>query len=300
MIYIKKIWFVICFVFLSICARAQYSNLKFENFSTLEGLSSSTCVEIFQDSEGFLWFGTIDGLNKYNGYEFAVYRPEPNNSNSISNNRINAIVEDSNKRLWIGTSNGLNVLNKNTGQFTRVNFNAEDKTTISGSDIINDLLYDSYTNELWIATREGLSKLDLNIPEPSFESISLTRYVHRENDPGTLDNNDVLSIHLDQERIIWVGTAGKYLNRYDPRLNKFYRVSIDIPHSYELNHIPKVILLDSEGGFWIGNNLSKLVLWERKTNEFKQMSLGIEKDIPVFDIYEDSKGIIWVSTDGYG
>lgn len=297
---IRRIWSFIYFLLFLTEVQAQYLNLKFESFSTLEGLSSSTCVEIFQDSEGFLWFGTIDGLNKYNGYEFAVYRPEPNNSNSISNNRINAIVEDNNKRLWIGTSNGLNVLNKNTGQFTRVNFNPGDKTTISGSDIINDLLYDYHTNTLWIATREGLSKLDLNIPEPSFESIPLTRYVHRENDPGTLDNNDVLSIHLDQERRIWVGTAGKYLNRYDPKLNKFNRVSIDIPHSYELNHIPKVILLDSEGDFWIGNNLSKLILWERKTNEFKQMSLGIDKDIPVFDIYEDSKGIIWVSTDGYG
>ena len=73
---------------------AQFNNLKFETYSTLEGLSSSTCTEIFQDSEGNVWFGTIDGLNRYDGYSFEVYRPILNDPNSISNNRINSIVED--------------------------------------------------------------------------------------------------------------------------------------------------------------------------------------------------------------
>ena len=89
----------------------QFNNFKFENLDTTEGLSSSTCLEIFQDKEGFLWFGTIDGLNKYNGYEFEVFRSVLNDPNSISNNRINAIEGDNDGNLWVGTNNGLNFFN---------------------------------------------------------------------------------------------------------------------------------------------------------------------------------------------
>ena len=101
-------------------SRAQYTNLKFENLSTTEGLSSNTCMELFQDSDGFLWFGTIDGLNKYDGYEFTVFRPEINDPNSISNNRITAITGDGSGNLWIGTSNGLNLFSKSTAKFQRI------------------------------------------------------------------------------------------------------------------------------------------------------------------------------------
>ncbi|MEP5913001.1 MAG: two-component regulator propeller domain-containing protein, partial [Flavobacteriaceae bacterium] len=92
-------------------ATAQFNNSKFENLDTVDGLSSSTCLTIFQDTEGFLWFGTIDGLNKYDGYEFTIYKSILNDPNSISNNRINAIEEDIHGNLWIGTNNGLNCFN---------------------------------------------------------------------------------------------------------------------------------------------------------------------------------------------
>ncbi|WP_394331758.1 ligand-binding sensor domain-containing protein [Cellulophaga baltica] len=99
----------------------QFNNLKFENLDTVDGLSSSTCLELYQDTEGFLWFGTIDGLNKYNGYEFEIYRSILNDTTSISNSRINAIQEDKNGNLWIGTNNGLNLFNKKRNNFTRIN-----------------------------------------------------------------------------------------------------------------------------------------------------------------------------------
>ena len=81
--------------------------LFFRNISTEEGLSNSTINCIYEDARGFIWIGTIDGLNRYDGYEFKVYRFDPADSNSIPSNRINALYEDSNYNLWIGTSNGL-------------------------------------------------------------------------------------------------------------------------------------------------------------------------------------------------
>src|SRR5688500_8935673 len=113
----KKIAIRVLFLLLCSHVYAQHTNLKFENLSTIDGLSSSTCVEIFQDSDGFLWFGTIDGLNKYDGYDFTVYRSVINDPHSISSNRISTIAGDKQGRLWIGTSNGLNVFDKNTEKF---------------------------------------------------------------------------------------------------------------------------------------------------------------------------------------
>ena len=94
---------------------SQNESIKFEHLTTDNGLSSNTVKCIFQDSQGFMWFGTEDGLNKYNGYEFQTYFFEPGDSNSLVNNYIRSIQEDLNGNLWIGTTGGgLNKLDRKT------------------------------------------------------------------------------------------------------------------------------------------------------------------------------------------
>ncbi|MCX2678656.1 ATP-binding protein [Galbibacter sp. EGI 63066] len=293
-------------------AQYQYTNLKFENLSTTEGLSSSTSTEIFQDSDGFLWFGTIDGLNKYNGYTFTVYRPILNDDTSISSNRINAITEDKEGKLWIGTSNGLNVLDKYTEKFTRISFGYNEASKERGVDVINTLFYDKDANAMWIGTKNGLYKLLLdNVSGPLLEDLTFTRYTHIPNVPESIDNNDITGVLKDKEGDIWISTEGQYLNRYIPasmkqagdssrKIDKFQRTFIDIPKSFGLDHLPKKILEDKEGNFWIGNDLSGLVLWDRKSNLFKPLETSLEGNIPIFDIYQDSNGTIWIATDGHG
>lgn len=100
----KKYTFIIFFI-LTFSLSAQLNNSKFETIDASDGLSSSTCLDIFQDADGYLWFGTIDGLNKYNGYNIEVYRPILNDTTSISNIRINTITGDKYGNLWIGTNN---------------------------------------------------------------------------------------------------------------------------------------------------------------------------------------------------
>jgi signal transduction histidine kinase/ligand-binding sensor domain-containing protein/CheY-like chemotaxis protein/AraC-like DNA-binding protein len=295
----KKIAISVLFLLLCSLVYAQHTNLKFENLSTIDGLSSSTCVEIFQDSDGFLWFGTIDGLNKYDGYDFTVYRSVINDPYSISSNRISTIAGDKQGRLWIGTSNGLNVFDKNTEKFFRINTNPDNPNSIS-SDLIYGLLFDEAKNTLWIATKRGVSKLALDGIDLSHpEDLKFIRYANNKSDPETLDNNEATSILKDNEHTIWVGTAGKSLNRYDPKTDKFKRVPITISNPYEMDHIPKVILIDHEGDFWIGNNLSGLIVWDRQKNTFSVRSL-LTKSVPVFQIYQDKKGMIWFATDGHG
>lgn len=278
---------------------AQYTNLKFENLSTADGLSSSTCVDIFQDRDGFLWFGTIDGLNKYDGYDFTIYRSNINDPFSISSNRINSITEDSQGRLWIGTGNGLNVFDKNSERFFRMNANIDDPNSIS-SDVVYDVLFDETGNILWVATKDGVNKLSLSTVDLSqASSLTFKHYIHHEDDARTIDNNEVTGILRDHENKIWLVTAGRNLNYYNPAKDKFERIPVPVPNAKQLDHIPNTMLIDQEGDFWIGNNLSGMIIWNRKKNVFTPVSY-INKNVPIFDIYQDARGLIWVATDGHG
>lgn len=82
-------------------------NLRFERISIEQGLSHSTVYCIFQDSKGFMWFGTRDGLNKYDGYTFTVYKHDPTDPHSLSHNQVMTIFEDSNGILWVGSKSGM-------------------------------------------------------------------------------------------------------------------------------------------------------------------------------------------------
>jgi signal transduction histidine kinase/ligand-binding sensor domain-containing protein/DNA-binding response OmpR family regulator len=278
---------------------AQYTNLRFENLSTIDGLSSSTCVDIFQDREGFIWFATIDGLNKYDGYDFTIFRSFIDDPYSLSSNRISSITEDSVGTLWIGTGNGLNAFDKNAEKFVRISHDRNNPFSI-GSDFIYQLLFDSKRNRLWAATKDGVSALSLNdISVDNLKKLKFQRYHSVKNNPLTLDHNEATSIAQDAEGKIWVVTAGSNLNLFDEVQNKFVQVPVNASNPYHMDHIPKSLLIDKDGNFWIGNNLAGLTFWDRKKNEFSVKRL-VERTTPIFQIFQDNSGVIWCATDGYG
>lgn len=277
----------------------QFNNFKFENLDTVDGLSSSTCLTIFQDSEGFLWFGTIDGLNKYDGYQFEVYKAILNDSTSISNNRINAIAEDVKGNLWIGTNNGLNLFNKETNSFKRIDLYKQLSLSNNPRKFINGLLYDAESDTLWVATNNGVIKILLDEFEDDVNALKFFYYFNDGSNLNSLDNNVVNVILKDKENVIWVGTNGAHLNRYDATRDNFERILIKNKGTYELNHIPKNIFIDADNDFWIGNDLSNMILWNRKENSFQHKSFTGDH-VPVRDFYLDKNGVIWASTDGFG
>jgi signal transduction histidine kinase/ligand-binding sensor domain-containing protein/DNA-binding response OmpR family regulator len=277
----------------------QSNSLKFENLDTADGLSSSTILEIFQDKEGFLWFGTIDGLNKYNGYEFEVYRSVLNDPTSISNNRINAIDQDNNGNLWIGTNNGLNLFNKKNNSFVHVNLSNKISLLNNYRQIINDLLYDDINNTLWVATNSGVVKIALEDFYYDIDKLNYSYYIYNKSNLSTIDSNSASIIVKDKENTIWVGTNGYNLNKYNSKLDVFERKVIVNKNPFELDHLPKQILVDSDNDFWIGNDLSNLILWDKKTDNYKHISL-VDYSVPIRRLYQDKKGLLWVSTDGHG
>ncbi len=162
---------------------SQNANYRFKNISTNDGLSQSSVIAIHQDKLGQMWFGTRDGLNKYDGSKFTVYRTDETNPASISNNDILSIIEDQFGKLWIGTYNGLNCYNPVDNTFKRY----------SHSNLNNSLSNNAIWcikeigDEIWIGTSEGITIYN----QRTKKIITL---FHASNNKNSLPSNYVLSI----------------------------------------------------------------------------------------------------------
>ena len=143
------------------CVRAysQQENIKFEHISIEKGLSQSGVNCILQDRRGFMWFGTGDGLNRYDGYTFEVYKHDPDNPSSLSNNDVLALFEDRLGTLWIGTRRGLNRYNPRDETFTHWHYDSENPSSLSHNHVLS--IHESQDGLLWIGTRGGgLNRFD--------------------------------------------------------------------------------------------------------------------------------------------
>ena len=174
--------------------------LRFEHISIEEGLSQSTVFFILQDSQGFMWFGTEDGLNKYDGYDFTIYRHDPENPSSLSGNWITALVEDDLGRLWIGTSDGgLSRFDRTLDYFIHYRNDPQDPDSLSDDNVT--AIYQDLEGVLWIGTGGGgLDRFDQ-------ENERFVHYQHNPDDPNSLSSNAVTAIYGDREGILWIGTG---------------------------------------------------------------------------------------------
>ncbi len=282
-----KISIILVFIFSIINLSAQ--ELKFKNFSLDEGLSQSTVNTIFQDKQGFLWFGTQDGLNKFDGYNFTVYRHDPKNSNTLSHNEIFSIYEDSKGILWIGTGNGLNKFDLN--KFTNYLHNPNDPNSLSHNEVWS--IYEDRNGILWIGTNGG----GLN----KFTENKFTHYLHDPNNLNSLSHNTVWSIYEDSLGTLWVGTYGGGLNKFTK--NKFTHY-YPVQQTDDLNNIVSSIYEDATGILWIGT-LGGLHKFDRQQEIFT--SYFHDPNNPnglnnraVWNINSDIKGYLWIATDGGG
>ena len=139
-------------------AFADKNNLRFEHISISQGLSQSSIYCQLQDRNGFIWIGTLDGLNKYDGNIFTVYRNNPDDSTSIINNLINALYEDCFGFIWIGTSNGLSIYNPYSDKFANYRYPVKYKKTQGNNQI--HAIYQDQSNMIWIGSDIGIFKIN--------------------------------------------------------------------------------------------------------------------------------------------
>ena len=237
--------------------------VQFDHYRVDDGISQSVIFCIFQDSEGYMWFGTQDGLNKFDGYSFESYLFDPSDTTTISNSWIFDITEDDNGLLWIGTKGGLNKFDKNTGLFTRTRIS--DSYSSDNSNFIYGITSDS-TN-IYVNQPPVLSVLNFNTG--SLESYSNTF----ERERALYDIG--FPIITDSKGLIWIGSLNG-LSSFDLQTKQFinYTHSRSDPGTISDNHIT-ALFEDKRGNILIGTenglNMSQIL------SDLNQLLLKLNK-----------------------
>lgn len=260
-----------------------FYKLRFERLTVEQGLSQSSVLCSLQDSRGFLWFGTYDGLNRYDGDAFKIYRYDLKDDRSISDNGIRALVEDHDGIIWVGTSNsGLNAYDRKTDSFKRYLHDPNKSGSISGNEI-RCVFVDS-RGTLYVGARNGLNIYDR-------KSDTFKSFKHDPDDGTTLSSSHVESVGEDTEGNIWVGTElGLDLYRPEDGSFKHYLdnvTEIDIPAGEGLNVTS--ILSKNKGIVWAGT--ADGIFRVNKDDGSYHIVL---KDQDISFIYEDRGKNIWV------
>jgi len=276
-----KIVFIIIFFILSIKLNAENPNdIVFENISVKEGLSQLSVVAIFQDSKGFMWFGTRDGLNRYNGYDFEVFQHDKADSTTISDGYIRCISEDSEHRIWVGTTNGLNCFEQKTKTFKHYNINLS-----SHSNDLNqiDCVLPTSGNKIWIGKKDGLYLLDYSNEKSILKKILSLRI------NTIVQNNNQL--------LIGTGVSNPII--YNIKSNKTSNIiftGINIPKNISLN----LIIKDKNGLFWFGTTDQGFGLFDLKNKRIlKYYNTFISKGLSSNSIKamnQDKEGNLLIGT----
>jgi len=284
----KYIFLIILFLLLGNSVFSQIANNQFTSITLKDGLSQSTVFAITQDSKGFMWFATHDGLNRYDGYNFAVFKNDKNNTNSISGNIIYSICQTKDSTLWIGTNgDGLNKFDNNTEIFTHYYFNETNPNSISQNVI--RCIYEDSDGDLWIGTdRAGLNKMDR-------ENGTFIHYKNNPDDENSIVDNKILDICMDKDDKLWIATAGG-ISIFDKGTKKFTTVSLG-ENPGEITDL----FVDSDGTMWIATNLTGFYQFNNKSKEFKnychdENDLNTISHNSITKIYEDRKGVFWITT----
>jgi ligand-binding sensor domain-containing protein/signal transduction histidine kinase len=245
------------------------ATLHFDSISLEDGLSQSVVNVILQDRRGFLWFGTQDGLNRYDGYNFKVYKPDPEDPKSLSDGWVASLFEDKDGFIWIGTyQGGLNKYDPSTDTFTQFRHIPEDPSSIS-EGMINAILQD-HSGMLWVGSEGGLNKFD-----PI--SNSFIHYRHDPNDPKSLSRNSIHVIYQDQKDNLWIGTLGGGLELFDPLTGGFRHFQANTETEDETGKPNEETLLQNDET--LSNNYVKKIIEDAKGN----LWIGTEKGLNYFD-----------------
>lgn len=284
----EKVIVLLFFLFSFCLTFAQRSKLHFNFITTDDGLSSNLIQCILEDEKGFVWFGTNNGLNKFNGYSIEVFSHDPNDSTTIVYDFIRVLANDKETgNLWVGTPEGLDYFDRYSYSFKH--FKAGQKKNELSSDNIFKLALDK-DGFLWVATKDGLNKYDKHKEE-------FYKFYPQKQKPEIYATNHILSIFQDSKERIWVGTSlGACLfNRDD---EKFYQPE-------ELKEVVEVVTFfeDSKNNIWIGSRTDGLFLIKSGNlgegiQNFREEN-GYLINNRVYEILEDeNKNLIIVNRDG--
>ena len=297
-------------------------DIRLERIDSSSGLSHNSVYSLLQDRQGFMWIGTVDGLNRYDGHEFLVYRYDPSDPTSLSNNLVNVLFEDQGGSLWVGTEDGLNRFDRARDRFTRYSLLPDNPEAVQ--EIIH-AIFEDRSGALWIGTSLGLFRY-----HPSQDRLSRL---------SVLDDHAFVRIQEDAEGNLWTLTKTPerkaFLNRLGPRqglaqqlrlagewglVSTFFidrtgdfwlnpsgpaRLERDVAYPSTLSSWRSVswaILQGRNGNVWIGSGGEGLIRYDPTDQTFERILMDPSPDAYlgnyVRSLWEDQAGALWIGTQG--
>lgn len=284
-------------LFLAAQTNAQAPKLKFTRTNIEQGLSNSWVEAVYQDNRDFIWIGTRNGLDRFDGQQVKVYLNDAKDSTTISDNFIKAIYEDHQHDLWIGTSNGLNLFNSSKNTFVRYKHNGANSNSIS-NNAISAIWQDNHQN-LWVCTLGG----GLNLFNKAKGTFS--HYRHSETDKNSIASDIVNDICQDRQGRLWIATeTGLDLLKPDGRTFIHYRNAVGGGLEGQVNTIRK-LQADRDGNIWLGTASSGAMRFNPANNSFKRYvnSENDERSLSgdqVYSMLADRQGRIWIGSINQG
>ncbi|MEO2016903.1 MAG: two-component regulator propeller domain-containing protein [Fuerstiella sp.] len=272
-------------------------NMQFVHLNQDHDLSQNTVEAIIEDRRGFMWFGTIDGLNRYDGNSFTVYRNDPDDLGSLSGNSAFSLLEDREGVLWVGVDNGLNRYDRDNDSFVRIRSDPNDPRSLSRSTV--RALFEDSDGEIWVGGGGRISRLDRRAGNFTHYDISgVGSEANRSDWP-------VWRIIEDHRGFLWLGSKGGGLSQFDRRTGSFVHYLHDAQDPASLSHNAVHSLCEDHlGQLWIGTALG-LNCFDRDTGTFQRFLHN--DDAPdslssdhVDAIFEDEQQRLWIGTDGGG
>lgn len=312
----------------------RFNHYSSEDLKVVKGISQNSVNCILQDNKGFMWFGTWDGLNRFDGFNFVIYRPGiKENKQNLGNQTIRSIYEDKEENLWVGTEWGLALLNRKTQQFYK--YTTYNNPKALNCDTINCILEDN-AGLIWIGTTHGINILNKatgkfshytrNSGSLSSDTINeifqdktgfiwigtnngltcfnnktgkFKTYFHSTSTSNSITSNVIFSILQDKNEKIWLGTANG-LNLYDKEKDLFTSFVNNPNDVYSINNnLVTSILEDHKGRFWVGTFGGGLSLFKKETGMFYSYKNNPSDQNSLTNnfincLYEDNSGILWI------
>jgi ligand-binding sensor domain-containing protein len=278
---------------LAVAASAQ-TDMRFDHLTMDDGLSESIVLSIVQDRDGYLWFGTADGLNRFDGTAIKTFHANPSDTTTLSNNYVQRLFVDRSGKLWAGSLGGLDLYDPSHGSFRRIRL-SDDGVTIPVFGIAES----PRDSALWIATGAGLL-----VYRP--DSGVVRRYRSDPARPAALHGANLTACLFDREGRLWVGSRDNGLSILDPATGTFRHLVHHDGDPRSLSHdFVVTITEDRNGTVWVGTDAGGVNRYDRRAGGFDRYTdePGSRHELghkTVRSIMEDRQGRLWVATDGGG
>jgi signal transduction histidine kinase/CheY-like chemotaxis protein/ligand-binding sensor domain-containing protein len=277
---------------------AQKKLIRFDHLTSSDGLSQSNVLCILQGSRGYMWFGTQDGLNRYDGYSIKIFRKDQAHPHSISNNYITSMLEDPQGDLWIATwGGGLNRFDRKTERFTAYKNDPKDTNSLSNNFLSN--ICRDHLGNIWISSSNG----GLNVLQAGTSTFK--HYKHRLQDAHTISDDLPTNIIEDSHQNIWVGTYSGGLNLYNRKNDSFTSFQHDVKNKNSISgNCISSLMEDSHHQIWIGTVGAGVNVMEPGKPDFTSYQHSASNnsicDNVIFSIAEDNDHRIWLGSENGG